>query len=147
TQPLFDEAKKLGVARQVDLTVLAHDRGIGADQDRGIEAPPLGRQLRVADVETNAQFFRLVEQRLGFAGWHALLEERGVDFGLILHPPSRKESGEGKLWEYDEFRTHAVRFCQQILQSGNSSSTRVRLVERSELGGGDPEVSGHGVIR
>jgi hypothetical protein len=40
-----------------------------------------------------------------------------------------------------------VRFLEQIAQSGDGSGVGVGFVERPELGGGDLEVSGHGVIQ
>jgi hypothetical protein len=72
---------------------------------------------------------------------------RELDFGLVVHPPAREEGGERKFGKNDELRAHAVRFLQQILQSGNGGGSGVGFVVRPELGGGDPEVSGHGVIR
>ena len=118
----------LGVPGQMHLAVFADDRAVGPDQDGGIEAPALGRQFRIADIETDAELLRFVEKRLRLAGRHAFFEEPGVDFRLALHPPARKEGRERKFGKYDELRSHAVRFLQQILQSGNGSGAGVRLV-------------------
>jgi hypothetical protein len=133
----------LGVARQVDLAVLADHRAVGADEDRGIEAPPLRGELGIAEVEADAELLRLLEQRLRFFRGHVALEELRIDLALIIHPPARKERGERELGKHHELRSHGVRVAQQRRHSRNGNGAGVCLVERPELGGGDLKVSSH----
>jgi hypothetical protein len=133
----------LGVSRQVDLAVLADDRAVRPDEDRGIEAPTLGRELGIAEVEADPQLFGLVEQGLRLLRRNAFFKVLRIDVGLVLHPPARKEGGERELGKDDELRAHAVRFPQQVHESFHGDGARIRLVERPELGGGDLQVSSH----
>jgi hypothetical protein len=127
----------------VDLAVLADDRAVGADEDRAIEAPPLGRELGIAEVEAGAELFCLVEQGLRLLRRNAFFKVLRIDVGLVLHPPARKERGERELRKDDELRAHAVGFPQQVHQSFHGNGARIGLVERPELGGGDLQVSSH----
>src|SRR5204863_1040670 len=74
----------LGMARQVDLAVLADDAAVALDDDRGVEMPRSAvvmRQLGVAQAKTQGEAPRLVEQRRRLVRRHLALEE-GIDLGL-----------------------------------------------------------------
>ena len=104
----------LGMARQMDLAVLAHDAAVALDQDRGVETPDtpfLVGQLRIAQAEAHREALGLREQRRRLVGRHLLLEE-GIDLGLVLHPPARKERGERELGKHHELASHALRLAQ-----------------------------------
>jgi hypothetical protein len=136
----------VGVPGQVDLAVLADDRAVGRDQDRGVEAARAARFLRelgVADVEADAELLCLVEQRLRLGRGHRGLEVPAVHLGLVLHPPARKEGGEGELREDHELRAHGMRLAQQRHEALGGGGARVGAMERAQLGGGDLQVSAH----
>src|SRR6185436_18233927 len=130
--------------RQVHLAVLADEAAVGTDEDRAVEPPLLGRELRVADVEADAELLRLIEKRRRLLRWNLLFKEFFGDLLLILDPPAWKEGGEGELWEDDELRAHAVGFPQQVRQSPDGDGSGILAVQRPELGRGDLEVSSHG---
>jgi len=95
-----------GVARQMDLAILAHDLALAVDEDRGVEAPLLSAfhdQLGIAEVEADAELPALVEKRRGLRARHLGLVE-AVELGLVLDQPAREEGGKAELGEDDEFR-------------------------------------------
>jgi hypothetical protein len=89
------------------------------------------------------ELLRLIEERLRLPGRDLLFKESFIDLGLVLHPPAREERGERELGEHDELRPHAVGFAQQVHEPFHGGGARVRLVERSELGRGNLQVSSH----
>src|SRR5260370_35259265 len=92
-----------GMAGQVDLAIAADDLAVRRDQDGGVVAPGragLPRQLGIAEIEADAELGGQREERPRRLVRHRALE-KGVDLALILHPPARKEGGEGKLGKDD----------------------------------------------
>ena len=71
----------LGMARQMDLAVLAGDPPAPVDQDRAVEMPAFRGELGVAQIEGDAEFGRCLEQRAGNRARHLGLEVR-IDLGL-----------------------------------------------------------------
>ena len=112
------------MARQMHFAVLADDAPVRRDEDGAVVAVIVGRKLRIADVEADAELARLLKKRLRLGSWHLALEIAPVDFRRIVHPPAREERGEGELREDDKPGAHAVRFAQQVdeaLRSGGAA--------------------------
>ena len=101
---------ELGVARQVNLAVLADDCTFLVDQNRRVVAMDRARllgQLGEAEVEGEAQLLGRREERLGLVSRHGGLEP-AVDLGLVLHVPAGKEGGQRQLGKDDEVTGLAV---------------------------------------
>ncbi len=104
----------LGMAGQVDLAVAAEDASVRRDQDGRVVAfgfAGLDRQLGIAEIETDAESGRRLEERPCRRVGHLALEE-SIDLALILHPPARKERGEGELGKDHELRAGLMRLAQ-----------------------------------
>src|SRR5690606_16149136 len=85
----------VGMARQVDHGGFADAPARLVDQDGAVEImlfPFRQVEFRIAEIETDTDFARQIEQRPGFRSRHFPLEET-VDLVLILHPPTWKEGG------------------------------------------------------
>src|SRR5690606_9962829 len=83
----------LMVSRQMNLAVLADDLARLIDDDRGVEparALAVLDQLRVAEVEADAELDGSLEQRSRLRSRHLALEV-GIDLRLIAHVPAREE--------------------------------------------------------
>jgi hypothetical protein len=132
----------LGMAGQVHLPVLANDPPAAVDQDRAVEAPALGRQLGMAQIEPDAELGRGLEQRPGRPAGHLGLEE-GVDLGLRAEEPAREEGRERQLREDDEIGAAALGLAQERDEPRHRPLPALAAGDRAELGGGDGEVAGH----
>src|SRR5207249_3426411 len=132
----------LGVAGQVDLAVLEDAAAARVDEERRVVAMAIGRLLRVAEAEAEAEPPRLVEERLRFRPGHLGLEE-GVDLGLILHPPARKERRQRELGEHDQLRAARLRLVQQREQALDDVGATVGALDRPELCRGHDHDAAH----
>ena len=106
---------RLGMAGQMDLAVFADDVAVAVDEDRCVEAALAAvfiDKLGVAEIETDAELLRFVEQRLRFRARHFLLVI-AVELGLVLDQPAREEGGERELGEHDELGAPALRLAHQ----------------------------------
>ena len=127
---------RLGGAGQVDLAVLADDFAVGADEDRGVEAARrsvLLAELRVAEVEPDAEPLRLVEERPGRGVRHLVLEP-GVDLVLRVVEPAREERGERKLRIDDEPAPAVRSLAHQVDEAPDDALARVRAMDGPETG-------------
>jgi hypothetical protein len=86
---------RLHAARQMHLAVFSDQRAIGAKEHGRIEALAVLRQFGIADVETDAEPARSVEQGLDLGVRHRAFKER-LKRGFA-DQPSGKERGEGQL--------------------------------------------------
>src|SRR4030095_1905077 len=84
--------------------------------------------------------FRLREQGLRRGAWHLALEP-DVGIAAFLAIPSGKERGERQLRIDDEVAAFGL--PHQCKHPGNHGLTRVGLLDRAELGGGDFDVTRH----
>src|SRR5271165_3188008 len=80
--------------------------------------PHHGRPLRIAKVETDPQFAGAIKERLRCLIGHFVLEE-GIDFRLVRHEPTWKESGQRQFGENDKVATSRRRLFQQRDHSAN----------------------------
>jgi hypothetical protein len=129
----------LGVAGQVDLAVFPDQAPAGVDEDRGVvpmSDAALDDELRVAEIEAETEPRCLLEQRARLGPGHLALEER-VDLRLILHPPARKERGEGELREDHQVATPGLGLVQMREQAFDDGAARLGPGNRSELRGAD----------
>ncbi len=137
----------LGVARQVDLAVLAGDLAGAIDQDRRIEAMHRAAallDLGKAEADADAEALRLVEQRRRLVARHLALEE-AVDLLLVRHPPARKEGGERQLGENHQVAFVLAGLAQQVEHALDDGRPAVRALDGPELGRADGDHSSHGL--
>ena len=116
------------VAGQMDFAVLAHDRTVRRNQDRGIEAARaafLLGQFRISDIEPDAEFFGFVEERPRLRGRHGQFIEPAVDFALVCVPIAREKRCEREFGKHHEPGTHAVRLSQQVHEPLRGRTSRV----------------------
>ena len=112
----------LGVAGQVNLAVLAEDAAVLVDENRRVVAmrrSVFDRELRVAQVEADAELARAVEQRLRRRIGHLAFEVR-VELILPVVVPVREEGGERAFRKHDEIA--AVR--RRLLAGARSFARR-----------------------
>src|SRR5438552_14926827 len=95
----------------MDLAIAADYFTLPVDEERRVEPVAVGSELRVAQIEPDAEVLRLVEERLCGRVGHLALEET-VDLLLPGHPVTRKKRGQRELGKDDKLGTAAFRFTQ-----------------------------------
>src|ERR1700681_4513103 len=95
----------------MNLAIAADESTLPVDEERRVEPVAVGGELRVAQIESDVEFLRFVEERLCGGVGHLALEE-AVDLFLPCHPVARKERGQRELGKDDELGTAALRFPQ-----------------------------------
>ena len=137
----------VGVARQVDFSILAHDGPAVVHQHRGVEALQarvgLG-EFGVAEVEADAQFGGGLEQDAGLGARHLAFEE-GVDLLVGLEPPAGEEGGQGQLREHHQLRAAGGGLAHHLQQAGDAVGPGLAQRDRAHLGGGHHDRAGAGV--
>ena len=137
----------VGMARQVDFSILADDGAAVVHQHRGVEALQAGvglGEFGVAEVEPDAQFGGGLEQDAGLGARHLALKE-DVDLLVGLEPPAGEEGGEGKLREHHQLRAAGGGLAHHLQQAGHAVGPGLRQRDRAHLGGGDHDGAGAGV--
>src|SRR5262249_62153551 len=102
---------RAGRARQMDLPVLADDAPPLVHEDARVESPlvsALGDQLGIAEVESDLEPLRLLEQRPRLGARHLALVE-GVDLRLVAQHPAREERRQRQLGIDDQVEANALR--------------------------------------
>ena len=125
----------VGVAREMDLAVLADDRARLVDEDGGVVAAldaALLDELRVAQVEADTEALGLVKERPGRGIGHLALEE-GVELVLVLDPPARKKTGQRKLRKYHQVAAPVVRRAKELDQARDHRLAALVPRDRAEL--------------
>ena len=97
---------------------------------------PVRRQFGIAEVHRDLVLRGAFEQRLGRRVRHLALEP-GVDLGLILHVPARKERGERELGIDDQVGALRLGLIHQRDHALDDGLAAFGFLDRPQLGGGN----------
>ena len=135
----------VGMARQMDLAVLAEDAAVLVGDNGGVVVANLiifMCALGEAEVEPHPAALGFLEQRKRVARRHLVFEE-AVYLLLVLHPPAREERGQRQLWIDDEVAFHVVRLAHQLEQPAHNHFTTVISRVRTKLRGSHGQYPAH----
>jgi hypothetical protein len=100
------------------------------------------RQFGVAEIEADTERFCGFEQRPRRRARHFAFE-KAVEFGLIIHPPARKERGQRELGEDHDVAAARFGLAHQFKQPGHDLLARLVASDRAQLTAGDGEKAFH----
>ena len=132
---------RLLVTREVHLAVARHDRAVAADHHRRVVPVAVVGELRVPEVEADAEPRRFLEQRTGLVTRHVAFEER--QHLVVVEVPAREERGERELGEHHEVGAARGRVAQQREEALDHLGSGLGARDRPHLCGRDGELAAH----
>ena len=135
---------ELRMTRQMNLAVLSDNLTGFIGEDAGVEMVPVRRQFGIAKVHGDLVVRGALKKRLGRHIWH-LAFEPGIDLGLILHIPARKERGECEFRIDDQIGALRLGFIHQRYHALDDRFAAVGFLDRSQLGGSNND-DAHGQL-
>ena len=123
--------------------ISADDVAVPFDEDVGVVAVTVERQLGVPETESDTESFRLIEERLGDRARHlgfVVTVELGRvagDAGLValVEEPAGEERGEREFWEDDQLTAVVGAVAQEGEESFDDRVAIFVARDRPQLGG------------
>ena len=133
------------VAGDVHFAEFADQRAVSLGEHGCVVAVPVGCQLRIAEVDADAEFCCRGEKLFGgcASGTGVFGFVEAVEFCFVFKPPAREKGGECQLWIDQQLHSLVVSFVEQGEKTVYDFGTAFAASYRPELGDADCKFARH----